>query len=356
MPDQPSLTPESVRERLRAVPYPGYSRDIVSFGIVKDISVAGGDVTVSIHLTGGNPDAPARIKEDCEKALRGMPGVTRADVRIVFNPPPPGGAPMMQRRVEASRIEGVRHVVAVASGKGGVGKSTVAVNLAAALAESGLRVGLCDCDIYGPSVPLMLGTRDPVLPTDDDRILPVEVSGLRLMSMALLMEETAAAVLRGPIVTRYTQEFLRRVVWGPLDILILDLPPGTGDIQLTIAQTVELSGVVLVTTPQEVALADVRRAAAMFEKVSAPILGVIENMSFFLCPDSGKSYPIFGEGGGAREARRLGVPLLAQVPIEMEVRAGGDRGKPVVFSHPASASARAFTDAASALKKALGVG
>lgn len=355
MSELPSLTPEAVRERLRTVAYPGYSRDIVSFGIVKDISVAGGEVTVAVHLSGGNPDVPGRIKEECERALRGLPGVTRAEVRVVFSPPAAGGAPVMQRRVEAARIEGVRHVVAVASGKGGVGKSTVAVNLAAALAEAGWRTGLCDCDIYGPSVPLMLGTRDPVLPTDDDRILPVEVSGLRVMSMALLMEETAAAVLRGPIVTRYTQEFLRRVVWGPLDVLVLDLPPGTGDIQLTIAQTVELSGVIMVTTPQEVALADVRRAAAMFQKVNAPILGVIENMSYFICPDSGKSYPIFGEGGGAREARRLGAPLLAQVPIEMEVRAGGDRGKPVVFSHPASASARAFNAAAAAVQKALGV-
>ncbi len=353
MSDLPLPTPESVRECLRSVPYPGYSRDIISFGIVKDIAVAGGEVTVSIHLTSSNPDAPMRIKEDCEKALRSLPGVTRAEVRIEFNQQATRAVSTIQKPNAATQIEGVRHVIAVASGKGGVGKSTVAVNLTAALAELGLRTGLCDCDIYGPSVPLMLGTRDPVLPTNDDRILPVEISGIRLMSMALLMEETAAAVLRGPIVTRYTQEFLRRVVWGTLDALVLDLPPGTGDIQLTIAQTVELSGVILVTTPQEVALADVRRAAAMFEKVNAPILGLIENMSFFLCPDNGKRYPIFGEGGGAREARRLGVPLLAQVPIEMEVRAGGDRGKPIVFSHPASASALAFSEAAAFLRRTL---
>ncbi len=348
-----SPTKDQILQSLESVPYPGYSRDIVSFGIVKDIQVEGGEITATIQVSGQNPDVPPKIKADAEAALRSIRGVSRAEVRVIYSTPPPQGAPVVQKQVSPTAIEGVKHIVAVASGKGGVGKSTVTVNLAAALAESGLSVGLCDCDIYGPSVPLMLGTRDPVLPTEDDRILPVESYGIRVMSMALLMETHEAAVLRGPIVTRYTQEFLRRVVWGNLDILLLDLPPGTGDIQLTIAQTVALSGVILVTTPQEVALADVRRAATMFEKVRAPILGVIENMSFFLCPSDGKRYNIFGEGGGTAEARRLKTELLAQIPIEMEVRSGGDRGKPVVFGNPSGAAATEFGKAAGILRKNL---
>ncbi len=344
---------ETILNCLRKVSYPGYSRDIVSFGLVKGVTIEGGEVIVEIHLTSARPDIPGQIKADVEGALRSLPGVSRAEARVVFASAQASGPPMAQRKVEALTIEGVQSIVAVASGKGGVGKSTVAVNLAAALSEMDLKVGLCDCDIYGPSVPMMFGTRDPVLPTEDDRILPVEAFGIRIMSMALLMDATSAAVLRGPIVTRYTQEFLRRVVWGKLDVLLLDLPPGTGDVQLTIAQTIRLDGVVLVTTPQEVALADVRRAADMFAKVNAPILGVLENMSYFLCPGDGKKYNIFGEGGGRREARRLGVSLLGELPIDPEVSMGGDRGKPIVFGHPSSRVSEAFRNAAREIKTAL---
>ncbi|HEY8964986.1 MAG TPA: Mrp/NBP35 family ATP-binding protein, partial [Candidatus Methylacidiphilales bacterium] len=247
-------------------------------------------------------------------------------------------------------------VVAVASGKGGVGKSTVAANLAVALKRAGWRVGLCDCDIYGPSIAHMFGTREAPMAEDETKILPIERHGLRLMSMGFLLEGDAPAVLRGPMVTRYTQQFLRNVAWGELDCLLLDLPPGTGDIQLTIVQTVALSGSVIVTTPQEVALIDARKAAAMFRKVNVPILGLVENMSAFVCPDNGKRYPLFGVDGGKKEAARLGVPLLGEIPLEMAVRESGDAGTPLVEAQPDSPTAQAFLNAARSLQRELSQG
>jgi ATP-binding protein involved in chromosome partitioning len=238
----------------------------------------------------------------------------------------------------------VKHVIAIASGKGGVGKSTVAANLAIALRgpAGGTRVGLCDCDLYGPSMSLMFGTHQRPGMTDDEKIAPVRRYDIALMSMGFLLEDTTPAILRGPMVTRYTQQFLRNVNWGELDYLVLDLPPGTGDIQLTIVQTVALAGAVIVTTPQEVALIDARKAASMFAKVNVPILGLVENMSYFLCPGDGKRYDIFGTGGGEREAARLRVPLLGQVPLEMALREAGDMGVPLTQREPEGASARIF--------------
>jgi ATP-binding protein involved in chromosome partitioning len=229
-------------------------------------------------------------------------------------------------------IEGVRHIIAVASGKGGVGKSTVASNLAVALAATGAKVGLCDCDLYGPSMALMFGTNERPMATDQNEIVPVECHGLKLMSMGLLLDDASPVIVRGPMATRY--------VWGELDYLILDLPPGTGDIQLTIVQTVALDGAVIVTTPQEVALIDARKATAMFAKVNVPILGLVENMSWFQPPGREEKYFLFGEGGGRREAARLGVPVLAEIPIDVPTREGGDAGTPIALhpasSHPAS--------------------
>jgi ATP-binding protein involved in chromosome partitioning len=242
----------------------------------------------------------------------------------------------------AGAIEGVKHVIAVASGKGGVGKSTVAANLAVALRQTGAAVGLCDCDLYGPSIGLMFGSNERPMATEDNRILPIERYDLKLMSMGFLLDDTAPAILRGPMVTKYTQQFLRQVEWGELDYLILDLPPGTGDIQLTIVQTVALAGAIIVTTPQEVALIDARKAATMFQKVNVPVLGLLENMSYFLCPSDGTRYDIFGAGGGEREAARLKVPLLGQIPIDIPTREAGDRGAPVTVVDPANPVARAF--------------
>ncbi len=322
-----SISDEQIKEALKAVKYPGFSRDIVSFGLVKEIRQKGDEVTVQLALTAIDPAIPQRIKSEAEKVLHDLPGVRQAKVLIDIHAPAaaPGAA-----GVGATHIPGITHVIAIASGKGGVGKSTVAANLAVALEKTGARVGLCDCDIYGPSISLMFGTNDRPMATEDNRIIPIEQYGLRLMSMGFLLDDSSPAILRGPMVTRYTQQFLRQVEWGELDYLVLDLPPGTGDIQLTIVQTVALAGAIIVTTPQEVALIDARKAATMFEKVNVPVLGLIENMSYFVSPSDGKRYDIFGSGGGEREAKRLRVPLLGQIPIDIATREAGDRGNPIV--------------------------
>ena len=248
---------------------------------------------------------------------------------------------------------GIKHVIAIASGKGGVGKSTVAANLAVALEQTEAPSVLCDCDIYGPSISLMFGSRERPMATEDNRIIPIEQYGLRLMSMGFLLDDTAPAILRGPMVTRYTQQFLRQVEWGELDYLVLDLPPGTGDIQLTIVQTVALAGAIIVTTPQEVALIDARKASTMFEKVNVPVLGLIENMSYFVSPSDGKRYDIFGSGGGEREAKRLRVPLLGQIPIDIATREAGDRGMPVTAETTESPVSAEFMRIADRLRDTL---
>jgi len=282
------VSEEQIRDALKSVRYPGFTRDIVSFGLVKSINIDNGEIKVQLALATNDPNVPATIKNDAENVLRAIDGVRGAKVLIDIHAPPAGAA----AGVGATRIPGIKHAIAVASGKGGVGKSTVAANLALALAQTKARVGLCDCDIYGPSISLMFGTRERPMATEENRIVPIEQYGLRLMSMGFLLDDTAPAILRGPMVTRYTQQFLRQVEWGELDYLVLDLPPGTGDIQLTIVQTVALSGAIIVTTPQEVALIDARKAATMFDKVNVQVLGLIENMSYFVSPSDGNRYDI----------------------------------------------------------------
>src|SRR3954454_17280433 len=344
------VTEEQIKEALKQVKYPGFSRDIVSFGLVKEIRIDDGVVTVQMALATNEPAIPQAIKTESEAALARIEGVKSAKVLIDIHAPPAGaGAGGMG----TTRIPGIKHVMAVASGKGGVGKSTVAANLAVALEKTEARVGLCDCDIYGPSIALMFGSRDRPMATDENRIIPVEQYGLKLMSMGFLLDDTSPAILRGPMVTRYTQQFLRQVEWGELDYLVLDLPPGTGDIQLTIVQTVALSGAIIVTTPQEVALIDARKAATMFEKVNVPVLGLIENMSYFRSPSDGKRYDIFGSGGGEREAKRLRVPLLGQIPIDIATREAGDRGMPIVGEDRNSAVTAEFERIARQLQEAL---
>jgi ATP-binding protein involved in chromosome partitioning len=328
-----TISEERVVEQLKGVKFPGYSRDIVSFGLVKEVKVAGPDILVRLNVATNNPAVPEALKRDSERLLRQIPGVSSVNVVIDISAPPEvasGG------KTGASQIPGVKRVIAVASGKGGVGKSTVSANLAAALAQTGISVGLCDCDIYGPSISLMFGaTRERPMAT----IIPLERYGIKLISMGSLLDDNSPAILRGPMVTRATQQFLRQVDWSGLDYLILDLPPGTGDIQLTVVQTVALSGAIIVTTPQEVALIDARKASAMFAKVNVNVLGIVENMSYFLSPSDGKRYDIFGAGGGEREAARLNVPLLGEIPIDIETREAGDRGMPIVLenrNHPIS--------------------
>jgi len=344
------ISEDQVKEALRQVRYPGFSRDIVSFGIVKTIRIDGAAVAVQMALATNEPAIPQAIKTESEAALRGMAGVESAKVLIDIHAPPAGAG---AAGVRATRIEGVKHVIAIASGKGGVGKSTVAANLAVALEKTEARVGLCDCDIYGPSISLMFGSRDRPMATEDNRIIPIEQYGLKLMSMGFLLDDAAPAILRGPMVTRYTQQFLRQVEWGELDYLVLDLPPGTGDIQLTIVQTVALAGAIIVTTPQEVALIDARKAATMFEKVNVTVLGLIENMSYFACPSDGKRYDIFGSGGGEREAKRLRVPLLGQIPIDIATRESGDRGMPITAESGDSPVAAEFMKIAARLRETL---
>jgi len=343
------LSETEVRAALREVKYPGFSRDIVSFGLVKSVNIDNGEVKVQLALATNDPNVPATIKSDAEKVLRGIAGVQSAKVLIDIHAPPAGAG----AGVGAAQIPGIKHVIAVASGKGGVGKSTVAANLAIALEQTKARVGLCDCDIYGPSISLMFGTRERPMATEENKIVPVEQYNLKLMSMGFLLDDTSPAILRGPMVTRYTQQFLRQVEWGELDYLVLDLPPGTGDIQLTIVQTVALSGAIIVTTPQEVALIDARKAATMFEKVNVPVLGLIENMSYFVSPSDGKRYEIFGSGGGEREAKRLRVPLLGQIPIDIATREAGDRGMPIVGEDRQSPVTAEFQKVAKQLRAAL---
>jgi ATP-binding protein involved in chromosome partitioning len=333
------MTPDFIRDALRQVRYPGFSRDIVSFGLVKDIQCNPGQVTVRIEIATRDPKVPEQVYRDAHAVLDPLPdiGSVKIDIEVKDAPAAAGG---LGGTVGKSSIPGVKHIIAVASGKGGVGKSTVSANLAIALAATGAKVGLCDCDLYGPSVAQMFGTTERPMANEHDEIIPIEAHGLKLMSMGFLLEDRSPVIVRGPMATRYTQQFLRQVAWGDLDYLILDLPPGTGDIQLTIVQTVSVDGTVIVTTPQEVALIDARKAVTMFAKVNVPILGLVENMSWFEA-DDGKKYYLFGKEGGIREASTLNVPVLGQIPIDIPTREGGDSGKPVALFSPAESKVSA---------------
>lgn len=340
------LTQDDVLKALKAVKYPGYSRDIVSFGLVKHMQVTPEAVAVHLEMTSARPEVAAQLKAECERVLQQLPGVraVAVDVRMAGGG---SGAPPNPWAGQA-RVPGIERIVAVASGKGGVGKSTCAVNLACALQREGLRVGLLDCDIYGPTIPLMMGTRQRPTITPDEKLSPPAAHGVKLMSIGFLLEDDQPVIWRGPMIVKTIQQFLMQVEWGTLDYLIVDLPPGTGDAQLTLCQTVPLDGGVVVTTPQEASLGVVRKGIAMFEKVNVPVLGVIENMSYFMAPD-GQRLEIFGHGGGRQEAQRKGLPFLGEIPIFMEIREGGDKGVPVVVGRPGTAAAEAFRAVARAM-------
>ena len=340
------LTENQIRELLSKVPYPGFTRDIVSFGVVRGITI-GSEITVQLVIATNDTGVAKQLHERVAGALSGVAGNLPVKVLVDVQ------SPVQATTQGPVAIPGVKHVIAVASGKGGVGKSTVSVNLAAAFAARGLKVGLCDCDLYGPSVALMCGARERPFADESGNILPVERHGLKLMSMGLLLEDDSPAVLRGPMVTRYTQQFLRNVTWGDLDVLVLDLPPGTGDIQLTIVQTIPLAGAVIVTTPQEVSLIDARKAVSMFGMTSVPILGIIENMAYFLSPSDGVRHEIFGSGGGEAEARRLGVPFLGSLPLDPIIRIASDAGTPFVLSTPDAAAADVLKSVAATLSAAF---
>ena len=307
-------SPNEILAELKKVKYPGFTRDIVSFGIIKDIEVAYAGVTVSLAMASAKPEVVEKIVAEVKATVAAMPGVPAVKVQIEQPAPaaPRAAAGMAQPRT----IAGVKHIVAVASGKGGVGKSTVAVNLALAMHALGWRVGLMDADVYGPSVAMMVGVEKAVNLTPERRIIPLERYGIRYISMALFINDETAVIWRGPMVTKLETEFLFNVEWGELDCLVLDLPPGTGDAQLTITQRVALDGGVIVTTPQEIALLDVKRGVAMFEEVHVPVLGVVENMSYYLCRKCNSRHEIFAHGGGARLRR------VAQCAVPRRTAAG----------------------------------
>ncbi|MBI3759306.1 MAG: Mrp/NBP35 family ATP-binding protein [Deltaproteobacteria bacterium] len=331
-------TPQEILAELKKIKYPGFSRDIVSFGMIKDIEVASSGITVILTAPTAKPEVVDSIVAEIEKAVAAMPGARPVKVEIEAAPPPKVVAGAGQKRP----IPGVRHIVAVASGKGGVGKSTVAVNLALAMRALGWRIGLMDADVYGPSVAMMVGTQGPISVTKERRIVPLERFGIRYVSMALFINDDAPVIWRGPMVAKLETEFLYNVEWGDLDCLVIDLPPGTGDAQLTITQRVALDGGVIVTTPQAIALLDVRRGVAMFDEVKVPVIGVIENMSYHLCRKCGSRHEIFAHGGGAQLATSMGVPFLGEIPITGALREGGDTANPLVVAHPEHPVSEAF--------------
>ena len=346
------LTQELITNVLKTVKYPGYSRDIVSFGLLKNIAVNDGAVSVTLELTTANPELAQQLKQECDRALRSLPEVKLVHLDVKM----PAGSPTAAAQTpwsQQTKVPGISRIVAVASGKGGVGKSTCSVNLACALQHLGARVGLLDCDIYGPSIPLMMGIRQRPTLNDQEKMIPLSNHGVKLMSMGFLLEGDAPVIWRGPMIMKTIQQFFSAVEWGQLDYLLVDLPPGTGDAQLSLCQTVPLDGGVIVTTPQEASLGVVRKGIAMFEKVNVPILGIIENMSYFMTPQ-GERVEIFGHGGGHAEAERQNIPFLGEIPIFTAIREGGDRGVPVVVSSPSEPSGQPFIQIAEGLRRKLG--
>ncbi len=342
------LSEASVLEALRAVRDPDLHRDIVDLQFVKNIVIRGNDVAFAIELT--TPACPVRdeMKAQAEQAIRGaIEGVGTIDISMTSNVRASAGA-------RTNLLPGVKNTIAVASGKGGVGKSTVAVNLAVSLAQDGAAVGLIDADIYGPSIPLMMGINErPKL--RDQKLVPLTAHGVSVMSIGFLVDPMQAVIWRGPMVSGALRQFMTDVAWGELDYLIFDLPPGTGDIHLTLVQAIPLSGAVVVTTPQDISLADARKAFAMFGKVKVPVLGLIENMSYYVCTACGHREDIFSTGGGRKAAEELKIPFLGEIPISTPIRIGGDLGQPLVVSDPAGSHAQTIRQIARSMAAQISI-
>jgi ATP-binding protein involved in chromosome partitioning len=338
-----SVDQTAVLDALRAVKDPDLQRDIVALNFVKDLRVDGGRVAFVIELT--TPACPVKdaMREQARAAVSALPGVTEVQVTMT-------ASVRAARTGESAQapIPGIRNIVAVGAGKGGVGKTTLAVNLAAALSALGSRVGMIDGDIYGPNVPMMLGVQGQLM-SEGEKILPAEKFGIKVVSMGFLMQDEAPVIWRGPMLHSVIRQFFHEVKWGELDYLIIDMPPGTGDVALSLSQTVPVAGAIVVTTPQEVSLADSRRAVRMYQKLNIPVLGLIENMSYFVCPGCQQESDIFGRGGGGRTALAMDVPFLGSIPIYEPIRRGGDAGQPLVIAEPESGPARAFFSAAEQL-------
>jgi ATP-binding protein involved in chromosome partitioning len=352
------VTQDAVLDALRAVKDPDAQQDIVALGLIRDLTIAESQVSFTLAFTNQSAASKAIMHSMASRAVGRVPGVAKVQVKMGSGQPARpaqaaaphahGHAPGQPKAEDL--IPEVKQTIAVSSGKGGVGKSTVTVNLAVALRQAGNVVGIIDSDVYGPDIPLMLGTRGrPGM--FENRIIPVEAHGMKMMSIGLLVNEKEPLVWRGPMIHSFIQQMLKDVMWGALDYLVFDMPPGTGDAQLSLSQVIPLSGVVMVTTPQEVALLDVRKAIGMFQRLNVPILGIVENMSYFLAPDTGARYTIFGEGGGQRLVSEYNVPLLAQVPLDPETRLAGDEGTPITLRRPDSPQAKTFRELASAVRR-----
>ncbi len=376
-----SVTKETVVEKLKTIQGPDFVGNIVDLGLVSDIFIANAKVFFSITVPATRAKELEPLRAAAERAVKAIPGVESAVVALTAErkgggmeaaaprqpmprpapvPPPPASQPAPPRHAPPSQtsgrrgVPGVAAIIAVASGKGGVGKSTTAVNLALGLAANGLRIGILDADIYGPSMPRLLGITGRPETADGKILQPMQKFGLKVMSMGFLVDEETPMIWRGPMVMSALTQMHREVEWGELDVLVVDMPPGTGDAQLTMAQQVPLAGAVIVSTPQDLALTDARKGLNRFKKVDVPLLGLVENMSYFIAPDTGRRYDIFGHGGAEREAERLGVPFLGGIPLEIETRELSDSGEPVVASRPDSAQAKVYRDIAAKVWDRLG--
>ena len=353
------VSKEDILKILEQVNYPGFSRNIVSFGMVGDVEVRDGAVEVQLRISSSDESKKQQTAEEVKRVINEQSSVDKVSVTLID---PTESAPKGQPPAAAGnkpqdtaglsggndpwadhhKIANVKHVIAVASGKGGVGKSTVAANIASALKTKGHKVGILDLDIYGPSLPTLFGVTEQPYLTQDERIAPLEKYGMKLMSFGNILGDDSPVIWRGPMVAKMVDQFLNGIDWQELDFLILDLPPGTGDVQLTLVQKIAITGAVIVTTPQKLALEDVKKGANMFRKVDASVLGIVENMSYFKCPHCGEPTDVFSHGGGESESRRLEVPLLGKIPLEPDVMETSDEGHPVVLSRPESSSAKAF--------------
>ncbi|HZS47339.1 MAG TPA: iron-sulfur cluster carrier protein ApbC [Blastocatellia bacterium] len=335
-----AITEQEILDALRKHSDPELDRDVVTLGWLRDLKVDNGNVSFRLVLPVPIFQSKRHFAETLDRAVSALPNVKSVRIDLQADIPP---APTIPGK---AAVPGIKHIIAVSSGKGGVGKSTVAVNLAVALAQAGARVGIMDTDVYGPNIPIMMGINEQPMVEDNGKIGPLEAHGVKLMSIGFLNRGDKPVIWRGPMLDAAVNQFLRDVNWGDLDYLIVDMPPGTGDVQLSLAQRAPVSGAVLVTTPQEVSLSDVRKAANMFLDMKIPLLGIVENMSSFICHNCNDEFDLFGHGGGERLANKYQVPLLGQVPITTTIREGGDRGVPIVSSDPGNPSAKALTQAA----------
>ena len=359
-----SLSQADILRALELVKLPASGQSLTASGRVANILIDGGKVIFAIGIDATEAQAMEPVRKAAESAVGGLPGVSQVLVGLTADKPAPSAG--MQARQQAQRpapggappkpsgVPGVKQIIAVASGKGGVGKSTTAANLALGLATLGLKVGVLDSDIYGPSMPKIFGVGGRPQVVSGRTLAPMEAHGLKLMSIGFLVDEETPMIWRGPMVISAITQMLREVAWGELDVLVVDMPPGTGDAQLTMAQQVPLAGAVIVSTPQDLALLDARRGVAMFRKVAVPILGLVENMSYFICPECGHRSDIFAHGGARHEAERLGIPFLGEIPLAMPIRETSDGGRPIVASDPGSAHAKAYVALARQVQAALG--